>query len=46
MPEFAQVSGGWREPSQGNGALRKAALAAFALAVPALVWSWRTGRIP
>lgn len=49
MPEHAGVSGGWRQPSKGNGALGKAALgkaalAAAALAVPALVWSWRTGR--
>jgi short-subunit dehydrogenase len=45
MPEYAEVSGGWREPSQGNGALGKAALAAVAVAVPALIWSWRTGRL-
>ncbi len=44
MPEYTEVSGGWGEPS-GNGALAKVALAAAVVAVPALLWSWRTGRL-
>lgn len=42
MPEFAQVSGGWRDDG-GSGRAR----AALALALGgALVWAWRTGRLP
>jgi len=45
MPEHAGVSGGWRQESGGNGAMGKAMLAMAIVAVPALVWSWRTGRL-
>jgi NAD(P)-dependent dehydrogenase (short-subunit alcohol dehydrogenase family) len=45
MPEYARVSGGWRPGPNRNGPTGKAALAAAAVAVPALFWSWRTGRL-
>lgn len=50
MPQHASVSGGWREHrGESDGGARngvgRAAVAAAAVAVPALLWTWGKGRL-